>query len=87
MKMLIRAVRLVLFSLLVFLRPVVGAVFGLVASLCLIGFCFCLLFARHETTPLFAFLAGGVGLTLFLLLYDDLIAMLAPEGYVVIAGR
>jgi hypothetical protein len=87
MKMLINAVRLVLFSLLIFIRPAVGAVFGLFAGLCLIGFLFCLLFARHETTPLFAFLGVGVGLTLFLWLYDDILARLAPENYVVIAER
>jgi hypothetical protein len=87
MKMLIRAVRLVLFSMLVFIRPVIGAVFGLLAGLCLIGFVFCLLFARHETTPLFAFLGFGVGLTLLLWIYDDILGRLAPENYVIIAER
>lgn len=84
---LLNLVRFVLFSLLIFVRPIFGAVFGLAAGLCLLGFLFCVFFARDQHTPLWAFLVAGIASTMVLWFYDALLSFLAPDGYVMIAER
>jgi hypothetical protein len=79
--------RFSLFLLLLFIRPVIVAVGALIAGMSLFVFLFCLLFTRHETTILYAMFGTGMGMTLFLWLYDDLLSRLAPDDYVLIAER
>lgn len=87
MKTLLSVIRMMLFSMMIFVRPIISLVLSLVAGICLLGFGFCLLFARDQTTPMYAFLGFGVGITFLLWLYDDLLARLAPPDYVMIAQR
>ena len=77
----------VTFSLLLFLRPVIGVVLRLTSSLCLFGFLFCLLFASTQPTPLWAFSGTGIAATMLLLGYDAVLSRLAPDGYVIITER
>jgi hypothetical protein len=84
---LLNLVRFILFSLLIFIRPVFGAVLGLASGLCLLGFLFCVFFARDQQTPLWAFLGAGIASTMVLWFYDALLSFLAPDGYVMIAER
>lgn len=84
---LLNLVRFVLFSLLIFIRPIFGLVFGLASGLCLLGFLFCVLFAREQHTPLWAFLGAGIVSTMLLWFYDALLSFLAPDDYVMIAER
>lgn len=87
MKVLLNVLRMVLFSALLFIRPLLSAVAGFIAGLCLFGFLFCLIFAREQTTPMYAFFGVGVGLTLIRWLYDDLLARLAPDDYIMLTQR
>lgn len=87
MKTLLSIIRMLLFTILIFVRPVFNLVFSLVSGMCLLGFVFCLIFARDQTTPMYAFLGFGIGLTFLLWLYDDLVMRLAPPDYIMIAQR
>lgn len=78
-------VRSVLFALLLFIRPLVSLVGTLGSGVCLFGFLFCLIFAREQTTPMFACLGFGVSLIALMRLYDGLVSLMAPEDVVMIA--
>lgn len=80
-------VRFVLFSLLVFMRPVVGLVLGLASGLCLFAFLFCVLFARQQHTPIWAFLGTGIVSTMLLWFYDVLLLSLAPDDHLMVLER
>ena len=80
-------VRFVLFSTLMFFRPVVTVIFSLFSGLCLFGFLFCLLFARTQTIPLWAFLGAGITSTITLWIYDAMLSFLAPDNTVLIVQR
>ena len=77
----------VLFSILIFIRPILGAVFSMASGLCLLGFLFCIVFAREHQTPLWAFLITGIVSTMVLWFYDALLSFLAPEGYIMVTQR
>lgn len=78
-------IRSVLFALLLFIRPLVSLVGTFGSGVCLFGFLFCLIFARDQTTPMFAFLGFGVSLIVVMRLYDGLVSLMAPEDVVMIA--
>lgn len=85
MNTLLSIVKAVLFASLLFLRPLVSGLGSVISGVCLFGFMFCLLFAREHTTPMFAFLALGVGLIAFMRLYDGLMSWMAPDDLMVIS--
>jgi hypothetical protein len=76
--------RFIVFAVLVFFRPVFSMVLGMGGGLCLFGFLFCLLFARHQQTPLWALLGAGIGATVVMLVYDMILMSVAPEGFVLV---
>lgn len=84
LKLLLNAARFVLFGVLMFVRPIIGAVFRLLAWVCLLCFVFCLIAARAEHTALWAFLFIGIGSTAALYSFDFLIALLAPRSFLLI---
>jgi hypothetical protein len=84
LKLLLNAVRFVLFSVLMFVRPIFGAVFRGVSWLCLLCFVFCMIAARAEHTALWAFLIVGIASTAALYSFDFLIAMLASTDFMLI---
>ena len=84
---LLNLVQFVLFSLLIFFRPVFVGIFGMASGLCLLCFLFCVFFSRAQQTPLWAFLVARIASTMVLWLYDALLSFLAPKDYVMLAER
>ncbi len=84
LKFLLNAARFVLFSVLMFVRPIVGAVFRFMSWVCLLCFVFCLIAARAEHTALWAFLVVGIVSTGALYGFDFLVALLAPRDFLLV---
>lgn len=84
LKLFLKAARFALFSVLMFVRPFVGAVFKAVALVCLFCFTFCLFAARDQHTALWAFLIGGIAATAVRFGFDFLLALLAPGDFLLI---
>jgi hypothetical protein len=82
----LKAVRFGAFMVLMFLRPLVGAL-AFAANVCLATFLFCLFFMTDYRTALWAFLGIGLALTAFSWSYDMLVARLAPKGVLMITER
>lgn len=80
------AARAVLFGLMLFLRPLVTGIASLLGGLSLIGFLGTLILARHQTTPLFAFLSVGVFSVAVGFVYNWILMMLAPAGFTMMMG-
>lgn len=78
------AIKGLVFTLLLFFRPVVTGLMGLIGGLSLIGFLGILIFARQETTPMFAFLFSGIGAVGIAFGYDLVLMFLAPAGFTLI---
>lgn len=79
-----KMVQSLFFTILLFFRPFIVGVMGLVGGLCLLGVIFILLFAREQTTALlglFSFGIIGVGLAFC---YDWIIMLMAPDGFTMI---
>lgn len=77
----LHTLKFILFTALLFVRPVIRVGCGSIAGLSLFCSLFIFTFMRHETTPLFAFLWIGLGMTAILWLYDVLIMLVAPDGF------
>lgn len=86
MQSLLQTFKFIVFTALLFVRPVIRAVCGGMAGISLFCSLFIFSFMRHETTPLFAFLWIGLGMTAILWLYDILILLVAPEGFQLITA-
>jgi hypothetical protein len=80
-------IRSVLFALLLFIRPLVSLVSTFGSGVSLFGFLFCLIFAREQTTPMYACLGFGVGLIVLMRLYDGLVSLMAPDDVIMIAQQ
>lgn len=79
--------RYALFAVMMFLRPVVGLLFGTAAALCLAGLLFGLVVARDQPHMLWAFLAAGVLSGVIRYAYDVLVLALAPDRFPLLLAR
>ena len=76
--------RSLVFALMLFLKPVVNGLIGLIGGLSLIGFCGTLLLAHDQKTPIFMFLGVGVCAVGFVFCYNWVLIILAPAGIILI---
>ncbi len=76
--------RTLVFALMLFFKPLVNGLIGLIGGLSLIGFCGALLLAREQTTAIFMFLGVGVCAVSFVFCYNWALLLLAPTGTVLI---
>lgn len=86
LKAIFAGLRFALFSVLMFVHPLMG-VFHKLANICLAAALFCIMLVPHYHTPLWAFLGFGIGLTAFEWFYDVIVARLAPKNLTLIIQR
>lgn len=72
------------FAILLFLRPFVTGVFGLLGGLCLIGFLATLVLDRTQGTALLGMFTFGLLSALIVFGYNWLLILLAPSGFTMV---
>ena len=80
-------VRFAAFTVLMFLRPVFGLLFGAISAGCLIGLVIGLIIAREHHEMLWTFFGLGLGSGVLLFCYDALVLMLAPDRFPMLLAR
>lgn len=71
----------VVFTILLFLRPLVVGIGSIIGGLCLLGFVGTLLLAADQTTALWAFFTGGLVAVAISFAYSWILMLLAPPGF------
>jgi hypothetical protein len=79
--------RYLVFGVLLFVRPVVGLLFGCASAACLVGLVLGFLVARDHHQMLWAFFGAGVVSTAILFCFDALVLALAPGRFPLLLAR
>lgn len=79
--------RYLVFSVLLFVRPVVGLLFGCASALCLVWLVLGLLITRDHRQMLWAFFGAGLVSTAIMFFYDALVLALAPGRFPLLLAR
>jgi hypothetical protein len=79
--------RYLVFGVVLFMRPVVGLLFGGALAVCLVGLVLGVLIARDHHQMLWAFFGAGVVSTAILFCYDALVLALAPGRFPLLLAR
>ena len=83
---LLQIAKFAVFTSLLFCRPFIRIAFGVTAKVSLVCLIFIVAFERDQTTPMFAFLYAGLGSTAILWLYDELLTLVGPDGFEIVAS-
>jgi hypothetical protein len=79
--------RYLVFVVLMFLRPVIGLLFGTASALCLVCLALGFVIARDHHQMLWAFFGAGIASTAILFCYDALVLVLAPGRFPLLLAR
>lgn len=70
-----------MFSVLLFFRPFVTGIFGILGAICMLGFLATLVLDRSQYTVLFGFFSTGVLSVGLAFGYNWLVMLMAPRGF------